>query len=330
MLDVGADRVDQVLPCNEQLGPDPGQVRVPDVERAHDGFAGASPSRPVPPARPIPPARLRPGRLQQRRALLEHPVVVGADGRVPGCHRDQQVIHEPPALTGISLDERQVLGREQHGAEGAQHLAWPAERHPVEPDAVGPARVDLDLHEVVPRSVGNARADDGLRGTLPDQRGVLGDPVTGQRRDVANRLDEVGLALAVRAAEDRDPWRQRDIHARIRAEVRQRQASQVHPSIIADAGQPSPTRSPGAAACVAVLACALHRPSAPRWRPVGGPRARPPVGDGGAISAPVGGAGPAGSGARWRFRTSVDQCRGLKGGLWPVSRVVFAGDGVAG
>src|SRR5258708_34727499 len=42
VLDARADRVDQVLTCAEQLGPDPGQLVVPDVKRGHDGLVGAT------------------------------------------------------------------------------------------------------------------------------------------------------------------------------------------------------------------------------------------------------------------------------------------------
>jgi hypothetical protein len=74
----------------------------------------------------------------------------------------------------------------------------------------------------------DAGADDRALGALPDQRRVVRHPVAGQRRHVAHRLDEVGLALAVRPGEDRHARPERDVNARVRAEVRQRQAGQVH------------------------------------------------------------------------------------------------------
>ena len=44
-------------------------------------------------------------------------------------------------------------------------------------------------------------ADDGALGAEPDQRRVLRDPVRAEGREVADRLDQVGLALPVRPDE---------------------------------------------------------------------------------------------------------------------------------
>jgi len=216
-----AERGDQVLARDEQFRPRPGQVGVPDVERGGDRLAG------LPVALG---AALRAGGLQQGGALLEHPVVVGADRSVPGGHRDEQVVEEPPAVARVALDQGEVLGGEQHRAEHAEHLARPGQRRPVEPDPVGASRVQLDFHQRVIRAGGNRGPDDRLVGALADQRGILGRPVAGQGRRVAHGLDEVGLALAVRAAEDRDTRHQGHVHVHVRTEVRKREPGQVHTS----------------------------------------------------------------------------------------------------
>ena len=113
-------------PGVEQLGADPGQVAVPDLEGVQ-GVARASSTGSsaglVPTA-----AQHRRGRLQQRVALLEHPVVVRPHPGPAGLPRDQQVVQEPAPLAGVALDQGQVLGREQHRAQRAEHVARPRHR----------------------------------------------------------------------------------------------------------------------------------------------------------------------------------------------------------
>src|SRR5690606_32330238 len=65
-------------------------------------------------------------------------------------------------------------------------------------------------------------------GTVTDQGGVGGDPVTAQGRDVARRLDEVGLALAVAAQEGGDPRGEGQLGGAVAAEVRDAEVTQVH------------------------------------------------------------------------------------------------------
>ncbi len=140
-------------------------------------------------------------RLQQRGPLPDHPLVVGADPGVPRCRGDQQVVEETPPFPGVPLDQRQVLRREQYGAEDPEDLAGPGQRRPVQPHPVRPARIDLDLDQRAAPARRDRRPDDGPVGALADQRRVRGDPVAAQRGDVADRLGQVGLALAVRPAQ---------------------------------------------------------------------------------------------------------------------------------
>ena len=169
-----------------------------------------------------------PGGLQQRVALLEHPVVVGAD---PGEARgplDQQVVEEVPPLRRVTLDQGEVLGREQHRADQAQQLAGPGERGPVHPGLVGATGVDLHLEDRLAPVADHGRPDHGMVRTQAHQRAVAGDPVRGERRDVVDRLDQVGLALAVAADERRHPGAERDLGLRVGPEVVQREVRDVH------------------------------------------------------------------------------------------------------
>ena len=63
------------------------------------------------------------GGLEQGVALLEHPVVVLADAGQPRRPRDQQFVEEPPPLGGVALDQGEVLRREQHRPQDAEHVA---------------------------------------------------------------------------------------------------------------------------------------------------------------------------------------------------------------
>ena len=109
-------------------------------------------------------------RLEQRVALLEHPVVVGAQAGQPRGPQDQQVVEEAAPLRRVALDQREVLGREDHRADQADQVAGPGEHRLVDPGPVGAARVDLDLEHRGPAVLDHRGADHRLLGAGPDQR----------------------------------------------------------------------------------------------------------------------------------------------------------------
>ena len=61
--------------------------------------------------------------LQQRVALLEDAVVVGAHAGQPGSAGHEQVVEEAAPLRRVALDHGEILRREQDGAQQAEHLA---------------------------------------------------------------------------------------------------------------------------------------------------------------------------------------------------------------
>ena len=73
------------------------------------------------------------GGLEQRAALLDDALVVGADAGVPRAAGDQQVVEVAAPLGRIALDDRQVLRREQDAAQRAERVPRPAQRGAVEP-----------------------------------------------------------------------------------------------------------------------------------------------------------------------------------------------------
>ena len=123
---------------------------------------------------------------------------------------------------------RQVLGGEQHRAQHAEDLTWPGHGCAVQPGAVRPAGVDLDLDQAVALGGGHRAAQDGPLRPVPDQGSVAGNPVAAQRGQVADRLDHVRLALPVRADERAHPGLQAQVHRGVGPEISKGEAAQVH------------------------------------------------------------------------------------------------------
>lgn len=170
------------------------KVSVPDVEGGQFGGAG-SPRSP-----------LSPCGFQQRRTLPQHAVVVGAvrgEPRQSGC---AQLVHEPSALAGITAHQRKILGREEHRLENAENLARPADRRAVDLGAIGGALIQFQIDAELPARVHDGGADSGAFGPEPDQRRVRGDPVRAECGQIADRLEQVGLAVAVGSEENRSAW----------------------------------------------------------------------------------------------------------------------------
>ncbi len=208
-------RGDQIEPLRQQLGTRAGQMLVPDVQRRQIH---------LPPAVP---ARQRRG-FQQGVALLEDAVVVRTHPGHPRRTRGDQLVQEPPALPRVPLHQRQILRREQHRPDDPQHIPRPDLGGPVDPGAVGLARIELQLDQLLPLALDDRGPDDRPLGAHPHQRGVRGDPVAAERGEIADRLDEIGLALAVGAHESRDARIERNLDPGVRAEVGERQMRYVH------------------------------------------------------------------------------------------------------
>src|SRR6266487_4538151 len=136
-------------------------------------------------------------RLQQGGPLLEYPLVVGPHAGEPRRADDQEIVQEPSALAGISLDEGEVLGSERYGLQGADDLPRLPDRRPVEPGPVGAPRVDLEFDKSAGRRRIDLNPDDGTFGALAHERRIRRGAVTAERGRVANRLDQVRLPVAV-------------------------------------------------------------------------------------------------------------------------------------
>ena len=79
-------------------------------------------------------------RFQQGGALAQDLVVIGPDAGHPRATHGGQIVEVSPAIAGISPDQRQVFGREQHRTQHPDYFARAAYRRAVESRLVGPAR----------------------------------------------------------------------------------------------------------------------------------------------------------------------------------------------
>jgi hypothetical protein len=213
---VRPQRPDKGQPAGEQLGARTGQLVIPRIERRRYRRRQRSGRR----------AGRRPGAwqtatrgFQQCRPLPHHPLIIRTHRGVPRCGGHQEVVEEPPPLRGIALHHREVLRCEQHRAEYSEDLAGPWQRRPVQPHPVGPARIELDLHEGTSLARRDRRPDDGAVRAVADERGVRGHPVAAQRGDIADRLGQVGLPLAVRPAQGRHSRREHQVRRGVGPEI---------------------------------------------------------------------------------------------------------------
>ena len=155
--------------------------RTAAAPRPAAGVRTGSPRRPWPGWRPRrrawtarPPATTAPaggaGGLEQRVALPQHAVVVGADTGQPGGAQHQQVVEELAPIRRVALDQGQVVGREDDRAHQADQLAGAGQRRLVDPGPVGAAGVELDLEYGGPPLTHHGRPDHTLVGAGQDQR----------------------------------------------------------------------------------------------------------------------------------------------------------------
>src|SRR5690606_1124873 len=99
--------------------------------------------------------------------------------------------------------------------------------------------------------VDDVAADHGSFRAHPDQRRVVSHPMATEGGQVVHRLDQVGLALAVRADERGDAGFERQLDLGVRPEIRQRQVCDVH----SPQARVSPVPDDGPAPSAARTAC---------------------------------------------------------------------------
>ena len=221
---MGAQTVHEVEPGAQQLGAVTGELLVPDLERGGRRLGRVQPADAA--SRAAAPHRAH--LLEQVAALLEDPVVVGLDRGEAGRDLEQELVEEAAPALGIGLDQSQVLRGEEHRPHLAEQVAQPGDVLPLEPSAVRLAGGDLEVDLQRPAGAFEARADD--RGGLAavHERGVVGDAMARERREVPQRLDDIGLALPVRTHHDGDAGTDGQAQLPVGAEVGEFERGQVH------------------------------------------------------------------------------------------------------
>ena len=159
--------------------------------------------------------------------------MLGAHPGQARAQRDHQVVEEPPADPGLGAHQGEVLGGEDDRAQHPEQVAGPTAA-PVETGPVRLAGDDLDLQDTGSFPMDGPGAHDGAgrlgltRCRPSDEGGVRTDPVGGERRQVDDGLDQVGLALPVGADEGTGAGLQGQHQAAVGAEVVQGEVRDVH------------------------------------------------------------------------------------------------------
>ena len=150
----------------------PGEVGVPDPERGQRGVLRDGP------------AARSAGGLEQGVALLEDPVVVGADAGQPRRAQHQQVVEEARAgPTGSPLTSVRSSGEKTTVRTRPTSSRARGSGRPVDPGPVGPPGVELDLEHRRAPVAHHGRADHRLVGAGADQRRVGRRPGASESRE---------------------------------------------------------------------------------------------------------------------------------------------------
>ena len=115
-------------------------------------------------------------RLQQGVALTQHPVVVGEDPREAGRFLNEQFVEEAAAPRGLTPDQGEILGGEDHRGDVARKLAR-LDRSPIDLRAVGADPVQLHLDEDIPIAMLETSSHDRRVTAEADERLIAGDAV---------------------------------------------------------------------------------------------------------------------------------------------------------
>ena len=146
---------------------------------------------------------------------------------------DHEVVEERSTHPRLCAHQGQILRSEDNSAQHSKQVPGPA----AAPVKAGPIRLagdDLDLQDTGSLTVDGSGADNGAgrlalsRHRASHQGGVGPDPVGGERGQVDDRLDQVGLALPVGADEGARAGLQGQNEVVVGAEVVQGEVRDVH------------------------------------------------------------------------------------------------------
>ena len=137
------------------------------------------------------------GLLQQRVALPEDALEVGAQRVVLRAAAPRARRRGTAGARRAALDEREVVGREHRDPEHAEQVAGPRQALAVDQHAVATGRARSRPRQQLAPVVARPRRARWPVGARADQRSVGRARKLSSVRQVADRLDEVRLALAV-------------------------------------------------------------------------------------------------------------------------------------
>ena len=181
----------------------------------------------------------KPGRIgaafRQQPVALRHGGVVRGDlARVAGLQRPDQPIEEAPAAGRAFLEQAVHLRRQPDRRDAGGDLRLAARRGAVEAEyaavcgpAVGLWGAGADVHLTV-RGL-EAAGDRPAAGTsTPRQIGIARAAQATARHQKRYRLQQIGLAVAVRPEQCADPRGRPPGQGRVVAEIGEREAKQAH------------------------------------------------------------------------------------------------------
>src|SRR5512133_1193630 len=144
--------------------------------------------------------------FEQCVALAQDALIVSAYASQPWPPRNDEVIEEASAFTGIALDDGNVSRREHHRPQYTDDFPSLTQRRTIEPGAIGFPWVDLELQRQPSRVVEgrlHTGPHDGTHSARPNQRHLGSHPMRVHRRQVFDGLNKVGLALPIGSDECR-------------------------------------------------------------------------------------------------------------------------------
>ena len=187
-------KVHQLESGRHQLRAVLGEMPVPHLQGVEQRRVGTEPSAGC--------------RFQQRCALSEHFVVIGAHGGNPWAPNRRQFVKVTAPLAGVTPDQGQILRGKQHRADGSEYLAGAACGRAIQAGLIRPTRNNLKIDRKLAAIIDHDGRHDRPVCTRTNQRCIIGYPVRAERGAIPKRFNEIRFAETVRANEDRPASRQ--------------------------------------------------------------------------------------------------------------------------
>jgi hypothetical protein len=166
--------------------------------------------------------------LQQRVALAQHPLEVGAHRRVPRTARLDQLVEVVAPARRTALHQREVVRREHRDAQVVRVVPPAGHRLLVHLHPVAADRAQRGLDEQRPVVVDDLGPHDRLVVPRGHEGRVLHSTERPSGRHPRDGLEQARLALPVRAGDHRAAFVERDVDRLVAAEVRQPEALEPH------------------------------------------------------------------------------------------------------